>query len=161
MKTLSKKDKAIINLVSQDIPLVKEPFKKLAFQLGIGEDALLEWMKSNKANGFLRKFSAVINHKSIGYKYNAMVVWNIPQRLINKTGNLMADFSEVTHCYHRQKAPGWRYNLYCMIHGKSKKECLNVVRDIQEKAACKDYKVLFSSQEFKKKAAEYFNHKDE
>lgn len=161
MKRLSKNDKAVIGLISRDIPLVAEPFKEMALKLGIKEGELLGWIKAKKISGFLRKFSAVINHKKIGYRYNAMAVWNIPNKFINEAGNLMSAFSEVSHCYQRSKAPDWEYNLYCMVHGKTKEGCLSVVRDIRKKTACKDYKVLFSSREFKKSAAEYFKNKDE
>lgn len=103
----------------------------------------------------MRKFSAVLNHRKIGFQYNAMVVWNIPNNLINKAGNLMAAFTQVSHCYQRKKAPGWNYSLYSMIHGRSKKECLEVVRQISKETSCKDYRILFSSKEFKKSAVKY------
>lgn len=154
---LSKRDKDIIGLISNDIPLVKEPFKRLALELGIEKDVFLERIKSYKENGLMRKFSAAINHRKIGFRYNAMAVWNIPDSLIVEAGNLMASFPEVSHCYERRRAPYWKYNLYSMIHGKTKEECLSVIRDIAKKTYCKDYKILFSSHEYKKQAAKYFS----
>jgi len=152
---LSKLDKRIIKLVSRDIPLTKEPFKDLARKLGIEERLFLERMRLFKKKGLMRKFSAVLNHRKIGFQYNAMVVWNVSDNLINKAGNLMAAFTQVSHCYQRKKAPGWNYNLYSMIHGKSKKACLEVVRQISKETPCKDYRILFSSKEFKKSAVKY------
>lgn len=148
-------DKKIISLISQDIPLVKEPFKDLAFKLGIGQEMFLGRIKVYKKSGFMRKFSASLNHAKIGFQHNAMVVWNIPNNLINKAGNLMASFAEVSHCYQRKKTAEWNYNLYSMIHGRSKKECLEVARDISKKTSCKDYRILFSTYEYKKSAAKY------
>lgn len=148
-------DKAMISLLSQDIPLIRRPFKNLAQRAGIEEKILISRLKAYKKNGLMRKFSAALNHRKIGFKHNAMVVWNIPQKLIHKAGSLMAAFSQISHCYQRAKAPGWNYNLYSMIHGRSKKECLDVVKDIARKTGCKDYKVLFSSQEYKKTAAKF------
>ncbi len=152
---LSKLDKRIINLVSRDIPLTKEPFKDVARKLGIDESLLFERMRSFKKKGLMRKFCASLNHKKIGFQYNAMVVWNIPDKLINKAGNLMASFAQVSHCYQRKNTPEWNYNLYSMIHGRTKKECLGVVRDISQKTSPKDYRVLFSTCEYKKSAAKY------
>ena len=153
--TLSKLDKKIVSLVSRDFPLVKEPFRKLSLKLGIQQELLFERLNSYKENSLMRKFCASLNHRKIGFGYNAMVVWNIPDKFIDKAGSLMADFVQVSHCYQRKKAPGWKYNLYSMIHGRSRKECLDVVRDIYRKIGCKDYKVLFSSEEYKKTAAKY------
>lgn len=152
---LTKLDKKIISLISQDIPLVREPFKALALKLGIEEGVLFGRIKAYKKNDFLRKFCAVLNHRKIGFKYNAMVVWNIPDKFIDKAGSLMASFSQVSHCYQRKKTPGWDYNLYSMVHGRTKKECLDVVKDISRKTACRDYKALFSSEEYKKTPVKY------
>lgn len=153
---LSKLDKAIIGLISRDIPLVKEPFKDLARKLGIEERILLERMRSFKKNGLMRKFAASLNHKKIGFRYNAMVVWNVPGRLVDKSGNMMASFDEVSHCYERRKKPGWNYNLYSMIHGKTRRECLGVVRKISGKIG-KDIarRALFSFKEEKKTGAKF------
>ncbi len=152
---LSKLDKSIISLISRDIPLVREPFRNLSLKLGIKQEVLLKRLKFYKEKNLLRKFCASFNHRKIGFTYNAMVVWNVPDKLIDQAGSLMAAFAQVSHCYQREKAPDWNYNLYSMIHGRSKKECLGVVKDIYRKTDCKDYKVLFSSQEYKKTAANY------
>ncbi|MDP3787645.1 MAG: Lrp/AsnC family transcriptional regulator [Candidatus Omnitrophota bacterium] len=152
---LSKLDKTIVGLISQDIPLVKEPFRGLAHKLGIKEETLLGRIKFYKKNGLMRKFSASLNHRKVGFKHNVMAVWNVPDRLIDKAGNLMASFPEVSHCYERRRARDWNYNLYSMIHGRTKKECLKTVSDISKKTGCKDHRVLFSSREYKKSAARY------
>ncbi|MDP3041339.1 MAG: Lrp/AsnC family transcriptional regulator [Candidatus Omnitrophota bacterium] len=151
----SKLDKSIISLISQDIPYVKEPFKALSLKLGIRQGVLLKRLKYYKDNNFLRKFCVSLNHRKIDYWHNAMVVWNIPEEFVDKVGSLMAAFAQVTHCYQREKASDWNYNLYSMIHGRTKKECLDVVKCICKKIGCKDYRVLFSSEEYKKTAAKY------
>jgi len=151
----TKLDQKIINLISQDIPLEKVPFKVLALKLGIGEQVLLTRIKAYKKKGLMRKFSASVNHKKIGFNSNAMVVWNIPDKLIASTGKLMASYPQISHCYQRIKAPGWDYNLYTMIHGRTKAECLVVVKDISKKTVCKDYRILFSSKEYKKTAVKF------
>lgn len=136
--------------------MTKRPFKDLAGKLGIEQEALLERIRSFKKNALMRKYSATINHKKIGFLYNAMVVWNVPQKFIDTAGNIMASFDEVSHCYQRKKSPGWNYNLYSMIHGKTKIECLEVVKKISEKIGADiEYKALFSSKEEKKTGPKY------
>ncbi len=155
-RTLSKLDKTIISLISRDIPLVSEPFKNLAGRIGMSERALLKRVRSFKKDGFMRKFSASINHRKIGFLYNAMVVWDIPEALIDKAGGIMASFSEVSHCYQREKRPDWNYNLYSMVHGRTKDECIGVVRKISDRIGLKlDRSILFSSKEYKKTGARY------
>jgi len=155
---ISKLDKTIISVMSADIPLVSRPFQGIAASLGINEATLLSRLKAYRKKGWLRKFSAVVNHRKIGFQYNAMVVWNIPDQAVNQAGKAMSEFSRVSHCYQRKKSVGWNYNLYTMIHGKAKKECFNVVRAIARKTSCRNYKVLFSSQEYKKTAVDFAEH---
>jgi len=152
---LSKLDKDIIALISRDIPLTKKPFNDLADKLGIDERVLLGRIKSFKASGLMRKFSASLNHRKIGFRYNAMVVWNVPEYFIDKAGNIMASYEQVSHCYQRRKAPGWHYNLYSMIHGRTRKECLSVVNKIYKRIGNPEYRILFSSKEYKKTGAAY------
>ena len=152
---LSKLDRKIISLISQDIPLVEKPFEVLACKLGVGEDRLIGCIKQYKKKTFLRKYSAVLNHRKVGFKHNAMVVWNIPVKYIGKAGAAIASFPEVSHCYERKRVPDWNYNLYSMIHGKTKEECFSIVKKISEKIDFKEYRVLFSSKEYKKTGVRY------
>ncbi len=104
----------------------------------------------------MRKFSAILNHKKIGFRYNAMVVWDVPEALIDRAGGIMAFFDEVSHCYQREKRDGWNYNLYSMIHGRTKKECFAVVKKISDKVGRNiDHMALFSFKEEKKAGAKY------
>lgn len=148
-------DKAIISLVSKDIPLLERPFENLARIAGIEEKILISRLKAYKKNGLMRKFSAALNHRKIGFKHNAMVVWNIADNHAAQAGTLMASFFQVSHCYQRRRAPGWNYNLYSMIHGRTKEECFKTVREISRKLGSCDYRILFSSKEYKKSAANY------
>jgi len=85
------------------------------------------------------------------------VVWNVHERLIDKAGDIMASFDEVSHCYQREKKDDWNYNLYCMVHGRTRNGCLRVIKKISGRIGPDiDYKVLFSSKEEKKTGAEYF-----
>lgn len=152
---LSLLDKKIISLVSQDMPLVNEPFKDLAKKAGIKEDVLINRIKAYEKRGLMRKFSAALNHRKIGFIANAMCVWDVPEKLVVKAGNLIAKFCEVSHCYQRRRALDWNYNLYAMVHGKTKDECIKTAKKISKKIGFSDYKILFSSREFKKTGVRY------
>jgi len=153
---LSKLDKRIISLASRDLPLVKKPFQELAHRAGIKEQIFLSRMRRFRKNGLMRKFAAAVNHRKIGFEHNAMAVWNMPDRTVNKAGKIMAAYPQVSHCYQRKKkASSWNYNLYSMIHAKTKEECFRIVKDISRKTFCKDFRILFSSKEYKKTPAKY------
>ncbi|MEN6617477.1 MAG: Lrp/AsnC family transcriptional regulator, partial [Syntrophorhabdus sp.] len=65
-------------------------------------------------------------------------------------GRIMSSFPQVSHCYERDGGGSWDYNLFSMIHGKSLKDCTDVVRAISDKTGLKDFQIFFSKREFKK-----------
>lgn len=148
-------DKKIISSISQDISLRDRPFKGIASRLNISEDKLLSRISGYKKSGLLRKFSAVLNHRKIGFIANAMCVWNVPEKSVLRAGNLIAGFGEVSHCYERKRAPSWNYNLYAMVHGKTKAGCVAAAKKISQKIGFSDCEILFSSKEYKKTGARY------
>ncbi len=85
-----------------------------------------------------------------------MVVWRVPAKQVEKVGKIMATFKEVSHCYERLTYPGWPYNLFTMIHGRTKEECEEVARKISKATDTKDFKLLYSTREFKKVSMKYF-----
>ena len=59
-------------------------------------------------------------------------------------------------CIRDRVYPDWPYNVFSMIHCKSISEANQVASDIQEQINVEEYKILFSSREFKKTRVEYF-----
>ena len=68
----------------------------------------------------------------------------------------MASFQEVTHCYRRDPAPTWPYNLYTMVHAADEATCHAIAKKISQATAVKDYTLLFSRKELKKTSMQYF-----
>ena len=150
-------DKMIIHYLQGDIPLDPSPFAVIASKIRITEEQLLERMRRLKDQGILRRFGATLYHQRAGFKANAMVAWYVPDDRIDEVGSLMAGFREVSHCYERKiQGNKWKYNLFTMVHGKSKKECEDVAGKIAQKIKIKDYIVLLSLKEFKKTSPVYF-----
>lgn len=150
-------DKQIINHLGKNLPLCSQPFKRMAQEIGIEEETLLNKIREYQARGWMRKFAAGLNHTSFEIaSTNAMGVWKAPENRIQKVGRIMASFREVSHCYERDNHPQWKYNLYTMIHTASKEECERVARRISQKTGIREYELLYTSQEFKKTSPVYF-----
>lgn len=150
------REKAIIHFLQGDLPLVARPFAVLAETIGMGEEELIEKVLSFKKRGILRRFGATLRHQRAGFTANVMVAWYTPEEKIQKAGSLMASFKEVSHCYQRRTRGQWKYNLFTMIHGKSKMECRAIAKTIAEKTGIDDYLFLVTRKEFKKTSPEYF-----
>lgn len=155
-KAMTEIEKRICKEVQEDIPLTSRPFKELADKTGILEDDFILKINEFLENGYIRRFGAALRHRKAGITANGMGVWVVPEPERERVGKIMASFKEVSHCYERPSFEDWPYNLFTMIHGRTKEECFEVAKKISEATGIKEYNLLFSSQEFKKESMVYF-----
>ena len=155
-KIMTSAEKGICAAVQDDIPLEPKPFEMLAKKAGISEDEFIKKVNEFLDKGYIRRFGAAIRHRKAGITANGMGVWIVPDEDRERVGKIMASFKEVSHCYERPSFEGWPYNLFTMIHGRTKEDCYEVAKKISEATSIKNYKLLFSSQEFKKESMVYF-----
>jgi DNA-binding Lrp family transcriptional regulator len=152
---LSPTDRALVNELQQDLPLVERPFDGLSAQLGMDIDRFLDRLRYLEQCGIMRRFGAAIRHDSIGFVANAMACWIVPRDMMEAAAPKVAVLGEVSHCYERKTDPLWPYNLFAMIHGRTKEACQNVASRASHKAGLKDHLLLFSIREFKKVRVKY------
>jgi DNA-binding Lrp family transcriptional regulator len=122
----------------------------MAEKMGMSGAALIDELAALKRAGIIRRIAAMIAHRSVSYEGNAMVVWHVPEGEVETVGAVLANFDEVSHCYERDTGGYWNYNLYTMVHGKTREECLATVDKMALQSGIGDYRVLFSMREFKK-----------
>jgi len=146
----------IVKELQGDIALCHGPFRSIADRLGIEEEELLTKIRELKDSGVIRRFSAVLHHRNVGIRANAMGVWCVPEGKVEEVGAKMATFPQVSHCYQRVTQPGWRYNVFTMIHGKTVEDCQQVANLISKDTEVKDYRLLYSIRELKKVSMKYF-----
>ncbi|MDD4748644.1 MAG: siroheme decarboxylase subunit beta [Methanosarcinaceae archaeon] len=143
-------DLKLLKLTQDGIPLTPSPFAGVAKELGLTEKEVVKRLRNLQKEGKIRRFGASIGHRVIGITANAMCVWDVPDERVEEVGQIMADFSEVSHCYQRPRFPDWPYNLFTMVHAYTEAECEEVAARISEATGIKKYKLLFSKREFKK-----------
>lgn len=148
-------DQAIVKELQGDIPLEPRPFAVIARRVGVSEEEVLRRVRSYQERGWLRRVAAVLYHQTAGFRGNAMVVWKVPAGQVDRFGRLASAFSQVTHCYERDKLPGFPYNVYTMLHGRDEKACEDVARAISAATGVRDYLVLPSTREYKKTSVCY------
>ena len=149
-------DKDFIRELQKDMEIIDEPFVKAANNLGITEDELFSKMKHYESLGVLRRFAAILRHRQVGFTANGMIVWKVPEDRITSVGETLGSFPQISHCYERPTYDDWPYNVFSMIHCKTHDEAYDVAKTIQNQIDVNDYKILFSSREFKKTRVEYF-----
>ncbi len=143
-------NKKIVVALSRPLALISRPYAAIARRLGMTESQLLGKIREYKSGGIIRRVGIVLGHFQAGYRCNALVLWQVDEVRLAETGTLCAGFPQVTHCYARQTYPGWPYNLYTMVHAKSKKELLAVVLRMSAETKVTKYKIQLTVKEFKK-----------
>ncbi|MFO8084279.1 MAG: Lrp/AsnC family transcriptional regulator [Desulfobacterales bacterium] len=154
---LTELEKKVVASLQGTLPITKRPYLEISEKIGVEEETFLSTLKSLCDRGIIRRFGATIRHQKSGFLANAMGAWQVEEDRIDEAGRIMASFKEVTHCYRRNPADGWPYNLYTMIHGASEEECYRIAQKMANKAKVKTYTLLFSRKELKKTSMKYFN----
>jgi len=149
-------EKKVIASIQGDIPIVSRPYEILSARIGVSEKTFVETLQALTDRGVIRRFGATLRHQKSGYQANAMTAWQVDEKRIESVGEIMASFRTVSHCYRRDPAEGWPYNLYTMIHGKSEEDCRNTAKEMAKKAGVENYQLLFSRKELKKISMTYF-----
>ncbi|WP_297424025.1 AsnC family transcriptional regulator [Clostridium sp.] len=150
-------DKKIIRRLQEDISITATPYKEIADELNMNEDELIDKVKAYNKCGILKRIGAILFHRRAGFNANAMVVWKIDYKDLDKVGRYMASINEISHCYERKPCDSWDYNLYTMIHEKDRESCNKIIEGIAIAIGAKDYKILYSTKELKKTSMKYFS----
>jgi DNA-binding Lrp family transcriptional regulator len=153
---LTDAEKAVVHALSGDLPLCPRPFAEIAARVGISEEEVLAMVRGFTERGLIRRFGAVLVHQRSGFKANAMLVWRFEGPRVAEAGARFAELPYVTHCYQRDVAPGWPYNLYTMIHAGSRGELLEMAGEMARVSGASDWAILESVRELKKDSIRYF-----
>ncbi|MCX6354829.1 MAG: Lrp/AsnC family transcriptional regulator [Candidatus Aureabacteria bacterium] len=148
-------DSHILSALGDPLPIVSAPFRNAARRAGMKEQSLIALLRRKKKTGIIRRIGAVLDHREIGLKANALVAWNVPKARLREAARHLSRYSQVSHCYARRVSPIWPYRLYTMVHARSRTECLALVRKMSRFSHVTDYKLLFTVKELKKQKMDF------
>lgn len=155
---LTAPERTLAAALEDGLPLVEEPYAEVARRAGMPERAVTATLARWLDEGIASRFGVIVRHRPLGFRANAMVVWDVPDAEAGAVGERMARWPEVTLCYRRERClPAWRYNLYCMIHGLDRVQVLGQIAamDARLELVKYPYEVLFSRRCFKQCGARY------
>ncbi|MEW6990009.1 hypothetical protein AADZ91_04900 [Colwelliaceae bacterium 6441] len=153
--------------LEKGLPKTSMPYAQLAKRISVTEQQVQSQIYQWQQSGLIRRFGLVVKHRKLGFNANAMVVWNIPDELVDDIAGQLSSFDEVSLCYRRpRRLPDWSYNLFCMIHGKDRQVVLEQIATISEKLLSAnpalstgekgiDKDILFSNKAYKQHGARY------
>ncbi|MTE01906.1 AsnC family transcriptional regulator [Paracoccus sp. YIM 132242] len=146
-------DRRIVQATQAGLPLVPEPYAKIAATLGLSEAQVIARLAAMQQRGVIRRIAVAPNHYALGMTANGMSVWDVADDRISDLGARIGALPFVTHCYWRPRAlPQWSYNLFAMLHGESRAEVEAKRAEVSAILgdACRDHDILYSTRILKK-----------
>ena len=146
-------DRRLIGATQSGLPLDPRPYQALARTLGIPETEVTARLAAMLEAGVIRRVGAVPNHYALGYRANGMSVWDVRDDAVSDIGRRVGALTFVTHCYRRPRHPPvWPYNLFAMVHARTRTEVSDLVAEIAELIgpADRSHDVLYSTRILKK-----------
>lgn len=146
-------DRRLIAATQSGLPLVPRPYEAIGATLGVSGEVVRERFAQWLRDGLIRRIGAVPNHYRFGYTANGMTVWDVDDARVDELGARVGALSGVSHCYRRpRELPLWPYNLYAMLHGRTRAEVEAQRRVLRELLgdACRGDEVLYSTAILKK-----------
>ena len=151
-------DQRLLNDFQRDFPLSPAPYAEIARRLGVTENDVLARLDALTRAGAVSRVGAVVRHRRLGYLANAMAVWDVSDDEVAAAGRRLAADDAVTLCYRRPRVPpDWRYNLFCMVHGRARSAVLYEIKRMTALHGLGRYPraILFSRRCFGQRAARY------
>ncbi|WP_165840111.1 Lrp/AsnC family transcriptional regulator [Motiliproteus coralliicola] len=148
----------LLELLQEGLPLVERPYAELGQALGWSEGRVIETMAALAESDRVRRMGIVVKHHALGFRANAMVVWDIPDDQVDAVAEQLAAQNAVTLCYQRpRRLPDWPYNLFCMIHGRQRDQVMEKLEELVETLGLQQipHEPLFSTRCFKQCGGRY------
>ena len=150
---MNRLDERIVRATQAGLPLAARPYRQVAERIGVSEQLVQSRLAAMLADGRIRRIGAVPNHYALGYRANAMTVWDVADEAVDALGHRVGALPFVTHCYRRpRRPPHWPYNLFAMVHGRDRAQTRREIHEIEallgEHARAHD--VLYSTRILKK-----------
>lgn len=146
-------ERALVAATQSGLPLLPRPYEAVAALLGVSGEMVREHLAAMLRSGLIRRIGAVPNHYKLGYTANGMSVWDVADDRVDALGERLATVRGVSHCYRRPRAlPRWPYNLFVMLHGRSRDEVEAQAREVELMLgdACRGHEILYSTAILKK-----------
>lgn len=115
----------LVNEYQRDLPLVPQPFGRIAADLEWCEEAVIETLQELTDHGVVSRVGPVIRPNTVGV--SALAAMAVPARLLERVAGLVNRRPEVNHNYEREH----RFNLWFVVTARDTARLNAVVADIE------------------------------
>ena len=153
-------DRRLVGAVRDGLSLTARPYAVVADRVGLSEAQVMERLRRLMCEGVIARMGMVVHHHELGYRANAMVVFDVPSARADIFGERLAQVVPSALCSRRtRRPPVWPYNLHCVLHGRNRAEVRDGVDGVDEMLSDTVGEVrrtvLFSRRRFRRRDARH------
>lgn len=143
---MKKINKTILEIIQNEIPLIKNPFLELSKKIKISNESLIQKIKILKKNKIIRKICPIYDTKILKYK-SSLIAFKVKEKNILNTINFINSHPGVSHNYKRNN----NFNIWftIAIPPDTNLNIKNTIKIILKKTKPEDYIILPSKKTFK------------
>lgn len=125
---LSSLERHLLNDYQRGLLLEPRPFARIAEELGVSEDLVLDTLRKLKAAGVISRVGPVFAPNRLGT--STLAAMAVPAADLVRVAALVSRYPEVNHNYEREH----RYNLWFVVTAPDRQRLEHVVAEIGDRA---------------------------
>ena len=130
-------DRAILNRIQAEVPLVPRPFAALGRDFGISEDEMIARVQRLWDQGVIRRLGPIINYPAWEMS-GVLVAAKLDEHNLDAAQSAVAAHPEITHAYLREH----EWNLWFTVIAENEISRDSVIARVTEAAGLKDVRKL-------------------
>ncbi len=128
MTGLDAADRAVVNALQSGFPLCAEPYARVARELGMDEQDLIERLSRLRGEGVLSRFGPLYNAEKMGGGLT-LAALKVPDEDFDGVAEIVNAFPEVAHNYQRDH----ELNMWFVLATETPERIAQVIGEIEEK----------------------------
>ncbi|MBX4264806.1 siroheme decarboxylase subunit alpha [Clostridium estertheticum] len=125
---MDKTKKNLLNLIQSNFPIESRPFLKIANELDISENQVIDMIKELKNDGYIKRIGGIFDSRKLGYSSTLCAI-KVPLDRITEVAEIINSYNGVTHNYIRNHS----YNMWFTVIAPSIIEVKEFLNDIKIK----------------------------
>lgn len=134
---LDENDKAILQILQDDFPVVEEPWLEISNILNISQTEVLSRLKRLVNEGAILRIGPILDRSTIGLKAATLVAMRVPKDKVKDVANAINKYN-VSHNYERDH----EYNIWFTLSAPTNKELAVTLEEIKQKTGVKEHDIL-------------------
>lgn len=126
-------DKQLLNIIQKQFPICSKPYLRLAEDLGITEQEVIDRIAKLKDEGIIRRLGGIFDSKKLGYQSTLCAI-KVPEEKIEETKEIINSYIGVTHNYLREH----QYNMWFTLIAPNKEVVTDLLEEMKQETGIDD-----------------------